>query len=211
MNTEEIRHLLSTYYDGKASAAEIGELKRYFTANREVPDDLKADACMFRAMAAYKAPAVPDDLKQRIVSATTGRRRNIFRLLRPALAAAASVALIVSLSFMFMRNNGADPAEEAPQLAWTEITEPVPAPQMPEAVTKTEPVTTPPAKTVHRAVSRPRYREITDSAEVVEMTVRLLAKVDATLAKMEDNVQLTATALAMVSNPLRANEIQKDR
>ena len=72
MNIDEIKRMLDRYYEGESTPSETALLKEFFQ-----PADMSVDAAVFRALAeADKAEVeVPADLKERIVSVTTGHVR----------------------------------------------------------------------------------------------------------------------------------------
>lgn len=95
MNTEQLRKHLDAFYAGESTPEQERELREYFAGAYDIADEFRADAAMFRAMTDAAAP-VPEDMEQRILAATTGRRtarhsRSIFL----AVAAAAAVALLL--------------------------------------------------------------------------------------------------------------------
>lgn len=104
MNIDNIRHLLAAYYDGTATGAEVNALKRYFMEAQDIPEDLRVDAAIFRAMSEQTPAVVPTDLKQRIIDATTGAKpRRRFKLIpRAAVAAAASLAILLAAAAMLL-------------------------------------------------------------------------------------------------------------
>lgn len=77
MNIDEIKRMLDRYYEGESTPSETALLKEFFQTAEEIPADMSVDAAVFRALAeADKAEVeVPADLKERIVSVTTGHVR----------------------------------------------------------------------------------------------------------------------------------------
>ena len=101
----EIRRLLAAFYDGTASPAQRQALADFFASVTDVsalPDDMKADMLMFRAVADSEPVAsAPSDLEQRLEStidrlavADRARRRPLMWW-GLSLAAAAVVALML--------------------------------------------------------------------------------------------------------------------
>lgn len=228
MKTDEVRHLLERYYDGTATVEETASLKRYFaeTAADTLPADLRADASMFRAMARKEAPAVPAGLEQRILAATVGekarQRRFSWKL---TLSAAAAAAVLITLGVSLFTGS---PDKAPQQQQFAALKEQPAEPAAPDTVAAlTAEVASEPAKTVvaveeKRAVSEPRivapervvteeftvaarYREVTDSAEVVEITSVLLATIDATLeagfGQAERGLRDTEAAIDIIRDP----------
>ena len=211
MNIDKVRLLLASYYDGAATGAEVNALMRYFVEANDVPEDLRVDAAIFRAMASTPSVVVPSDLEQKIIESTIGSRsRRRFLNWRVAVSAAASLALLLSLGMAFMHNKPVDEPVENTLFASSFPTEE-------EVVVNTESIEpeSVPVRQVHPvqakvAQHRPAsdaYREITDSAQVVEITTRLLAKLDASFNKVEYGVKKTEIAAAIIANPFNANKL----
>lgn len=211
MNIDKVRLLLASYYDGTATGAEVNALMRYFVEANDVPDDLRIDAAIFRAMASTPAVVVPPDLEQKIMESTIGSRpRRRFLNWRVTTSVAASLALVISLGMAFMHNKPAEEPVESTLLVSSVISKE-------EVVVNTEPVeqqTVPvrQAQPVQAKVARSKpasgaYREITDSAQVVEITTRLLARLDASFNKVEYGVKKTEIAVAIIANPFDANKL----
>ena len=212
MKTEEVRHMLASYYDGTATCDEVDALKRYFVEADSVPDDLKADAAVFRALASCESARVPGDLGQRIIDSTVGSRRPARFVARRVIAVAASVALIISLGLAFLNDSPAGapldtaPADTMAQRYVAEVDT--------EALQVTEVVTTQPEMIAVETVAPDdatagRYTELTDSAAVVEMTMRIMADFETTMEKARLSMRHTEMALAMLRDPLKANDIRK--
>lgn len=229
MKTDEVRHLLERYYDGTATVEETASLKRFFaeTAADTLPADLRADAAMFRAMARKETPAVPAGLEQRILAATVGekprRRRFSWKL---TLSAAATAAVLITVAVSLFTGS---PDKAPQQQQFAALKEQPVEPAAPDTVAAlTAEVASEPAKTVvaveeKRAVSEPRvadvpekvvtedftvvarYREVTDSAEVVEITSTLIAAIDATIyagfGQAEKGLRDTEAAIDIIRDP----------
>ncbi len=97
MNITQVRTLLNNFYDGTSTEEQEQALRDYFASTTDLPDDLRADADIFRAMSATHT--VPADLEQRIIRATTGRRRFTLKLAASAIGIAASFALIIAIGW----------------------------------------------------------------------------------------------------------------
>ena len=95
MTIDRIRQLLVRYYEGQTTPAETKVLKEFFRVAKDIPEDLTADAAVFRAMSACDATdcVVPEDLKARIVAATVGSRKRFFNW-KAAAGIAASLAVL---------------------------------------------------------------------------------------------------------------------
>lgn len=104
MTIDNIRDLLARFYEGLTTPAETGALKDFFRNTHDIPDDLKADAAVFRTIDAREETeiAVPEDLKAKIIASTVGSRRRTFSW-RPAVGIAASLAVIIALSIALIR------------------------------------------------------------------------------------------------------------
>lgn len=104
MTIEIIRNLLTRYYGGLTTPAETGALKDFFRNTDGIPDDLKADAAVFRAIDAREETeiAVPEDLKAEIIASTVGSRSRTFSW-RAAVGIAASLAVLIALSLALIR------------------------------------------------------------------------------------------------------------
>lgn len=115
MTIDRIRQLLVRYYEGQTTPAETKVLKEFFRAAKDIPEDLTADAAVFRAMSACDETdcVVPEDLKARIVAATVGSRKRFFNW-KAAAGIAASLAVLVSVATALI-SGGSDlrhPAED---------------------------------------------------------------------------------------------------
>ena len=115
MTIDRIRQLLVRYYEGQTTPAETKVLKEFFRVAKDIPEDLTADAAVFRAMSACDATdcVVPEDLKARIVAATVGSRKRFFNW-KAAAGIAASLAVLVSVATALI-SGGSDlrhPAED---------------------------------------------------------------------------------------------------
>lgn len=237
MNIEKARHLLQQYYDGTATADELSVLKQYFVEADHLPADLRSDAAIFRAMDKRRPAAPPVDLAQRIAAATVDSPRHRFSFnWKVGLSAAAAVALVFGLGFLFVDRTD-DNAPSQPMIAKTEAPalqqpaaqvpfiseneEQIPAvcpeekiPVIAKVISKQE------TKSVAKAVPAPEkiateslagnYREVTDSAEVVQITTELIATLDANFGKMERGVRSTEMAVSIIADPFNAGKIKDD-
>ena len=102
----QIRRLIARYYDGSCSPDEELELEEYFclTPDSELPDDLRADAAMFRALAMAAGSddiELPAGLVERLDAITADapvrRKPVIIRYLSIAAAAAVVIAIGIGL------------------------------------------------------------------------------------------------------------------
>lgn len=103
MTIDNIRNLLSRYYEGHVTPAETEALKEFFRNTDDIPEDLATDAAIFRAIddSVYTECDVPVDLKERIMAATVCRRKR-FSNWRAIAGIAASVTVLVALAFAFI-------------------------------------------------------------------------------------------------------------
>lgn len=241
MNIDNIRHLLAAYYDGTATGAEVNALKRYFMEAQDIPEDLRVDAAIFRAMSEQTPAEVPTNLKQRIIDATTGAKpRRRFKLIpRAAVAAAASLALLIAAAMLLTGQN--EPKDDTRLAVVTPGTVTTVTPDTP-VTTVTEisyidnsdaPKSQPdrqtnPGQTEAKALAqtqakaqvkpsvkeqtktRDPYREVTDSEQVVEITQDILDKLTESLSLANKGVRHTHVAMAIVRNPLDASKIRNE-
>ncbi|MDE7397017.1 MAG: hypothetical protein K2M98_04755 [Muribaculum sp.] len=117
MNIDNIKMLLSRYYDGTSSLADERTLTEYFTSAQEIPSELEADRRMFQAFAeaGTEAPVddtVPEGLDRRMSDVVDGleRRHSRRMLMRVWGGAAAAVVLIcgvVSWNYKTAADTGA--------------------------------------------------------------------------------------------------------
>lgn len=111
----EIRRLIDRYYDGSCSPDEELKIEEYFclTPDSELPDDLRADAAMFRALAMAAGSddiELPTGLDERLDAVTADapvrRKPVIIRYL--SIAAAAALVLTVGIGLLTLSR----PAEQ---------------------------------------------------------------------------------------------------
>lgn len=230
MNKETILKLLDAYYDGTTTAAEVDALKRYFVETDNIPADLEVDAVIFRAMAAKPQAPVPADLQEKILKATLKARPRRRLLLWDRMAAAAAVAaVIVTLGMLFMRREVPQAAEKIAQVTQIRQVRPNDEPPMPEPhETRRDARPVRPRVTNHGAgakvVPAPKvtvdtiepqlaaadpYREVTDSAQVCEITEQVLAKIDSSFDLAMTGLNETEMMLAIAQDPLNAAEIRR--
>lgn len=115
----EIRRLIARYYDGSCSPDEELELEEYFclTPDSELPDDLRADAAMFRALAMAGSSddiELPTGLDERLDAVTADapvrRKPVIIRYL--SIAAAAAVVIAIGISLLNLSRSAEQPNDE---------------------------------------------------------------------------------------------------
>lgn len=215
MNIDEIRLLLDRYYDGTATDSEIDALTRYFVGTHRIPADMRADQAIFRAMASHSQPGMPTDLQRKIVAATYGdSSRTLRRRWTFALTAAATILLVLAIGLSYFTEK---PTPDTPQIAVSTVRNPGPGVSQeiscPQEVSHADTIKTLPK--IHRERKEEpvmemnpssNFREVTDSAEVVEITSRIFAILDKSLSKTEAGVKQTEMAFALLSDPLGANE-----
>lgn len=115
----EIRRLIARYYDGSCSPDEELELEEYFclTPDSELPDDLRADAAMFRALAMAADSddiELPADLDERLdaVTADAPVRRKPIIIRYLSIAAAAAVVIAIGIGLLNLSRPAEQPADE---------------------------------------------------------------------------------------------------
>lgn len=214
MNIDEIKRMLDRYYEGESTPSETALLKEFFQTAEEIPADMSVDAAVFRALAeADKAEVeVPADLKERIVSVTTGARPR-FLSWRPMLAAAASAAVLISLSVALFRPAVSSDVTE--QLAMADTVRHIVVPESPTEVSVTaeaqitvpsepaEPEVIARAEPVRKAAeTKSAYtREVTDPAETAEIAIKVLKMLGKSLDKAEDGIKRADEAVARMNDP----------
>lgn len=126
MNVENIKVLLSRYYEGTSSLADERTLAEYFASAQEVPTELEADRRMFQAFAAAEMDAsvdnaVPEGLDRRMADVIDGlerrHRRRMFTRVWSGVAAAV-VLICGAISWNYntgdtVAGDGSDMSDEA--------------------------------------------------------------------------------------------------
>lgn len=218
MIIDTIRQLLARYYEGEASVREIAALKKFFSESDDIPEDLAVDAAMFRGLASHKEAgcAIPQNLKRRIIAATSARRRRLFYW--KAAAAAAVAAALISVSAVFMTEKTAGPClqnrltasvgtlYEAENSLISGVSAVVHDCSGTKALHRhaTDFLSIDrkqPADKIEPKLGN-RYREITDSAEVVEITQQILEKINSSLTKVEASVKYADAATDIMNKTL---------
>lgn len=234
-STDRIRKLLDLYYRGETSPAQTDMLKRYFAGDENIPEDLIADACIFRAMTVGEPP-VPRNLEQRIRDATLhasrSRRKRMPRLWL-MVSAAASVCLIVSVALALLLSPPAprrDIADTTTQEPCKEVSREA-APrhdgehackpfQQPKAAMKSTPATPPSKRLSVKMVAERKpsqqtetgnvvagnYREVTDTAEAIAITMRLIATIDDSFSHTGAGIERIESAASVLRDPLNAGK-----
>lgn len=115
----EIRRLIAQYYDGSCSPDEELELEEYFclTPDSELPDDLCADAAMFRALAMAGSSddiELPTGLDKRLdaVTADAPVRRKPIIIRYLSIAAAAAVVIAIGIGLLNLSRPAEQPNDE---------------------------------------------------------------------------------------------------
>ena len=232
MKPDDIRKILERYYDGSATVGEIESVKRYFDETSDVPADLRADAAMFRAMSRHQQQvAPPADLEKKILAATVdaspAKRRFGWKIAFAAAAAAAVIITVATMIFNIPRNG----ANDQPTLVARSSSGVNSEVAVSENVTKTvtslpviadnnlpagKHVANPAprkkaGKRIHKARSAgilqeetlaSNYREVTDSAEAVQITNSILATLAENLAKAENGINESEAAMRSVRERL---------
>ncbi len=218
---ERILSLLCDYYDGRATAAATEELKRYFSATPDVDDDLRADAAIFRALAAHDADGggdMPADLHERLLDATvrsaSARRLRFAAVLRYA-AAVAAVALVAAAALWIVpsRPSAGRLTAELVEMADTLAIPRQQAAPARELLADAEPGGTqaeeaPQPRKAAPAVARTAV-ELTDSAEVVAVTADVMQRLSRALGSGGRAIAKAENAVAAVRSPLDALSLIK--
>lgn len=107
-----IRVLLERYYDGTATPSEQNVISDYFRTSTDIPEDLSADAEIFRAIGDLKSLSSEDmvppaDLEARLLGIVDRSRHHFsYKTLIWSLSAAAAIALLISVGWRMV--NGGD-------------------------------------------------------------------------------------------------------
>lgn len=224
MNIDKIRLLLADYYDGSASGADIDALKRFFADATVIPDDMKVDAAIFRAMSKHVPATAPDHLRQRIIDATIGarpRRPFIYRRIVPAAAACTAIAIALGSLFMTNKTDMTGKTDDTPVTYST--TTAYTGTIYPDTVATRLATIAEPVADKHTATGQPHktssdcsskapakkcYTEVTDSIQIIEITTRVLEKLNASFNSVDNGMKQARLAMAIIADPLHANEIK---
>ncbi|MEE1207162.1 MAG: hypothetical protein UHP27_03205 [Muribaculaceae bacterium] len=192
MSEAEVRRLLSAWYEGSDNFASEQRLAEWFASkdDSELPEDLLADAAIFRAM----VPVEPcDSTKEAEFEAVLRRvskpRFTIRRWVRVSVAAAA-VAAIVSLVFVGVRQSSIRPSAPAAESA--SLTASIP--DTAETVTVEKIISTAvPDMSMAKAEKRVSRKSAPEADTVtVEQAAEVLGAV---MAKLSETLAATNTAI----------------
>ncbi len=125
MKEEELKRLLSEYYDGTASESDEQELREYFASGDVMPGYETEQEIFSYYLSGDNIPEPEEGFEERIISAVHAHaakeNAHLFRrVLLPSLSAAAGILIITGL-FLFL-NSRKEPADtfNDPKLAYAE-------------------------------------------------------------------------------------------
>lgn len=198
MTIDTIRQLLVKYYEGDATIAETAVLKSFFNEAKELPEDLTTDAAIFRAMTSHENTdyIVPKDLREKIVSKTIRRSRRVFHI-KSKIGAVASLAVLICLSIVFITQKTAEPYQQ-PLSASIGTPDYFDVPDYEELPSLQTIATNNIAVNNHEN----HCHEITDSAEVVEITQQILEKINRSLNKAEYGIKYAEASVDIFNRQL---------
>lgn len=203
MTIDTIRQLLVKYYEGDATIAETAVLKSFFNEAKELPEDLTTDAAIFRAMTSHENTdyIVPKDLREKIVSKTIRRSRRVFHI-KSKIGAAASLAILICLSIVFITQKTAEPYQQQPLSASIGTPDYFNVPEDEELPYLQTVATDNIAVNVKELNHENHCHEITDSAEVVEITQQILKKINRSLNKAEYGIKYAEASVDIFNRQL---------
>lgn len=206
-----ISTLLTRYYDGSATPAETAMLRQMLDSlsDSELTADLRIERDLLRAL--YdEAPAddsdIPDNLEARLIAATVGtesapktRRRRSVGIYRAA-AVAASLVLVLGLAWRFIGRHDSMPtgsdnivaqvtelSDTVDSIATVITAQPVESAQATDDAKPAPAVTrriAPRSRHAHVA-SASAFKEVTDTAEAVRLTIKVFRTLDYVLAQVD--------------------------
>lgn len=103
MDFEKIKELLDKYWEGETSLEEEGILRTYFSGE-DIDDSLSAYQSLFQFQALEKQRTAPSTIKLPTMQPQPRKKKNRWWLL----SIAASVALVVSVSYWGMQNSSTE-------------------------------------------------------------------------------------------------------
>ncbi len=206
-----ITTLLSRYYDGSATTTEIATLRRLLDSldDAEMTPDLRLERELMHAL--YTAQPtddadIPSDLEARLEAATIGAEsrpkapvgRRPVRLYR-ALAVAASLVLVLGIAWRFTIGHAPAPAVSESLAQVTERTDaeatvitaqPIEEIDVKDEAKNTPVVTRRIVPLTHQTDGTPEvtFREVTDTAEAMRITLEVLHTLDRALAQADKDV-----------------------
>ena len=209
-----ISTLLTRYYDGSATPAETAMLRQMLDSlsDSELTADLRLERDLLRAMsesAPALEPDIPDNLEARLIAATVGTerapkapRRRWARIYRAA-AVAASVVLVLGIAWRFSGSHGSVATDsdkfvaQVAELSDSVVSTATVIPARPvESAQATDEAKPEPAVT-RRIAPRPRhahvasasaFKEVTDTAEAVRLTLKVFQTLDYAFAQADKGV-----------------------
>lgn len=181
-NIDKIKELLELYYQAQTTPEQEQQLTEYLLANRSLPDELKDDAQMFRAMVEMKNMRImPEGFEQRLIDATCGAQkpRRRARFLFPAVTAAAAAIAIAVVLRMPQSEQSFQPAADDSTTA--EVIEVNVANRLRNAITESE-VAQEQSELKNDAVDPSPYIEISTPDSAATVVRNLFGKIGKSLA-----------------------------
>ena len=210
-----ISNLLTRYYDGSATPAETTMLRQMLDSlsDSELTADLRLERDLLRAMsesAQALEPDIPDNLEARLIAATVGTesapkapRRRWARIYRVA-AVAASVVLVLGIAWRFIGSHdnvaiGSDDniVAQVTELSDTVVTTATDIAARPVESAPASDEAKPAPAVTRRIAPRPRhahvasasaFKEVTDTAEAVRLTLKVFQTLDYAFAQADKGV-----------------------
>lgn len=112
---DELRNLLEVFYEGRATAKDVARIRELFASVADLPDDLAADREVVDALSDpdLDGTVVPDEVGDMMMATidslpSSGRRIWSRRIWLGVGAAAASIALIMTVGIAMMRSGSLD-------------------------------------------------------------------------------------------------------
>lgn len=112
---DELRNLLEVFYEGRATAKDMARIRELFASVADLPDDLVADREVIDALSDpdLDGTVVPDEVGDMMMATidslpSSGRGISFRRIWLGVGAAAASIALIMTVGIAMMRSGSLD-------------------------------------------------------------------------------------------------------
>lgn len=112
---DELRNLLEVFYEGRATAKDVARIRELFASVADLPDDLVADREVIDALSDpdLDGTVVPDEVGDMMIATidslpSSGKGISSRRIWLGVGAAAASIALIMTVGIAMMRSGSLD-------------------------------------------------------------------------------------------------------
>lgn len=223
---QQLRRLIDDYYSGRTSDDMIREIVRLFSELPSVPPDLVLDYRIFMACNQLPdtLPTAPDRLDQLIVetvdSCRTSKRRNrtvMFRWIAASCAAAALIALLISIGNNMIRPDQTSPVQsveppilssKTPQAEPKPDNNPIPNIKMqPESDPKHQLIAQTANHPAHRTISHRKMHETSSTNHEITDPVEAAQRLDAVFEMLDNQLNISAKVQTEALNALDiANE-----